>query len=113
MPSMTSFDRGEIVLLPFPFSDQTSSKARPAIISHAKYPSDDLLVVGVTSMGESLRPGEFSIRSWREAGLLHPSYIKRAIATIHSSLIRRRLGHLEKKDLADLDAALRLWFGIT
>jgi mRNA interferase MazF len=110
---MINFERGDVVLLPFPFSDQSSSKIRPAIIAHPKYPSDDLLVVGITSVGDSLRPGEFFIRDWKVAGLLHPSYAKRTIATVRFNLIRRRLGTIQSDDLVDLNVALRLWFGLT
>jgi hypothetical protein len=69
------------------------------------YPSDDLLVVGLTSMGDSMRPGEFPIQIWREAGLIHPSFTKRAVAFVHSSLVRRQLGHLLEVDLLKLDVA--------
>lgn len=70
---MTGYKRGSIVLLPFPFSDQSSAKMRPAVIVNPDYPSEDLLVVAVTSVGDVLRPGEFGIQFWREAGLIHPS----------------------------------------
>ena len=49
---MTGYKRGAIVLLPFPFSDQSSVKIRPAVVVSPDYPSDDLLVVAVTSMGD-------------------------------------------------------------
>ncbi|MBI3876151.1 MAG: type II toxin-antitoxin system PemK/MazF family toxin [Verrucomicrobia bacterium] len=112
MPTTTSYNRGAVVLLPFPFSDQSSAKIRPAVVASPRYPSDDLLVVGVTSVGESLRPGEFPIRSWREAGLIHPSFVKRAVASVSASLVRRQLGQLGDSDLAKLDDAIRLWFGV-
>jgi mRNA-degrading endonuclease toxin of MazEF toxin-antitoxin module len=62
MPTTTTYNRGAVVLLPLPFSDQTSAKIRPAIVVSPRYPSDDLLVVAVTSVGDSLRPGEFPIQ---------------------------------------------------
>jgi hypothetical protein len=34
MPTTTAYDRGAVVLLPFPFSDQSSAKIRPAIIAN-------------------------------------------------------------------------------
>ena len=35
---MTPYDKGDVILVPFPFSDQTTSKKRPAvIISSNKY----------------------------------------------------------------------------
>jgi mRNA-degrading endonuclease toxin of MazEF toxin-antitoxin module len=29
---MTAYERGDIVLVPFPFSDQTTTKKRPAVV---------------------------------------------------------------------------------
>jgi hypothetical protein len=71
-----------------------------------------LLVIALTSMGDVLRPGEFPIRSWRQAGLLHPSFAKRALASVFGDLARKTLGRLERDDLARLDDALRLWLGL-
>ena len=76
------------------------------------YPSDDLLVVAVTSVGDGLRPGEFAFQFWREAGLIHPSFAKRAIASAAGNLVRKQLGQLRESDLAKLDAALKVWFGL-
>jgi mRNA interferase MazF len=112
MPTTTLYKRGSVVLLPFPFSDQTSAKIRPAVIVNPPYPSDDILVVAVTSVGDELRPGEFAIRRWREASLLHPSFAKRAIASVSGNLVRRQIGRLDQSDLTNLDAAVRFWFGL-
>ena len=112
MPTTTSYNRGAVVLLPFPFSDQSSAKLRPAVIVSPAYPSEDLLAVALTSVGGSLRPGEFAIQFWREAGLIHPSFAKRAIASVSDTLVRRQLGTLGNNDLAQLDSALRAWFGL-
>jgi mRNA interferase MazF len=112
MPITTSYNRGTVVLLPFPFSDQSAVKYRPAIVAHPPYPSEDLIVVAITSIGDALRPGEFPIQSWREAGLLHPSFAKRAIASITVSLVRRPLGEIRDDDLARLERALRHWLGL-
>lgn len=109
---MTGYNRGSIVLLPFPFSDQSSTKVRPAVVVSPDYPSDDLLVVAVTSMGDVLRPGEFAIQFWCEAGLIHPSFAKRAVASAANNLVRKLLGQLREPDLAKLDAALKVWFGL-
>ena len=109
---MTGYKRGAIVLLPYPFSDQSSAKIRPAIVVSPDYPSDDLLVVAVTSVGDELRPGEFAMEFWREAGLIHPSFAKRAVASVTGNLVRKQLGQLRESDLVKLDAALGFWFGL-
>jgi len=109
---MTGYERGTIVLLPFPFSDQSSAKIRPAVVVSPQYPSDDLLVVAVTSVGDGLRPGEFALQFWREAGLIHPSFAKRAVASVAGHLVRKQLGQLRESDLVKLDTALASWFGV-
>ena len=69
-------------------------------------------MVAVTSVGDGLRPGEFAIQFWREAGLVHPSFAKRAVASVMASLVRKQLGQLPGSDLVKLDNALRVWFGL-
>jgi len=90
MPPTTSYSRGDILLVPFPFSDQTSVKQRPAlVISADNFQQDgpDLLIMAITSqIGGALRLGEFLIRDWQAAGLLKPSAIKAAITTIETKL---------------------------
>lgn len=41
MPSTTSYEFGDVVLIPFPFTDQTTHKQRPAaVVSSAAYNRD-------------------------------------------------------------------------
>jgi mRNA interferase MazF len=112
MPTTIVYNRGAVVLLPFPFSDQTSAKIRPAVVVNPNFPSEDLLVVAVTSVGDVLRPGEFPLKFWRESGLIHPSFAKRAVASVSSGLVRKQIGQLRETDLAKVDDALRRWFGL-
>ena len=112
MPITTSFNRGAVVLLHFPFSDQSAAKLRPAVILNPNYPSEDLPVVAVSSISDSLRPCESALQFWREAGLIHPSFVKRALSSVWASLVRRTLGQLRADDLTRLDSALRLWLGL-
>ena len=112
MPTTINYNRGAVVLIPFPFSDQSSSKVRPAVVVNPLYPSDDLLVIAVTSVGEMLRLGEFALQFWREAGLIHPSFIKRAVASVANNLVRKQLGSLHETDLRRLNDTVCLWFGV-
>jgi mRNA interferase MazF len=61
-----SFSRGEVVLLPIPFTDLTSRKVRPAIVVGQSTGVGDLFVVPISSQ---LRNVEMALADWREAGL--------------------------------------------
>jgi len=112
---MTGYEFGDVVLVPFPFTDQTTTKQRPAVvISSAAYHRErsDLIIVAVTSQ---IRPvtqtGEAPIVDWRNAGLLKPSVVKPVIATIDRQLVRKRLGHLATADTTALIRALSVIIG--
>ena len=100
---MTPFRRGDVVLVPFDFTDRSGTKWRPAIVvSHDRYNREtpDVLIASVTGNLRAIRhPGDHPIVDWRAAGLLKPSPIQPKLATIESSLIGRRLGALSSGDM--------------
>jgi mRNA interferase MazF len=103
---MTAFEFGDVVLVRFPFTDQSATKQRPAVVisSEAYHRArPDLLIMAITSQARS-RPaiGEASIVRWQEAGLIKPSVLKPLLATVERNLVRRKLGHLEPEDLKAL-----------
>jgi len=83
---MISSEFGDIILVPFPFTDQTQAKKRPAVvISSTAYNTErpDLIIMAVTSQLKPSRiVGEVIIQDWQAAGLLKPSAIKPVITTI-------------------------------
>ena len=107
---MTVYEKGDVVLVPFPFSDQTAIKKRPAvIITSSAYNeiSSDIIIMAVTSQTEKTTGiGECLIQDWQDAGLLKPSAIKPAISTIEQMLVLKKLGRLSHQDLTTLDAIL-------
>lgn len=116
MPSTTAYKFGDVVLVPFPFTDHTSSKKRPAVVVSADAYNQrrhDVIVMAVTS--QLLRaagdPGEVLLGEWAAAGLPKPSLVKPVVATIERSLILRKLGALQAADTEALRAALRQVFG--
>jgi mRNA interferase MazF len=99
---MTDYDFGDVVLVPFPFTDQTTTKKRPAVVvSSSVYNRErpDIVLVAVTSQ---TRPsaffGEVVVTEWKGAGLLRPSVIKPIFATIEKGLLLKKLGRLGKED---------------
>lgn len=110
MPSMTGFEFGDIVLVPFPFTDQTAAKKRPGVvISSDAYQRErpDLIIMAVTSQIKSTQTlGEVFVKDWQGAGLLKPSVIKPVIATIEMPLVIKTLGRLKDDDQAALRSAI-------
>lgn len=96
MPNTTTYNFGDIILVPFPFTDQSTSKKRPAVIvSSATYNSDrpDIILMAVTSRLRHLgKTGEAEVKDWQEAGLLKPSLIKPILATIEKYMVLKKLG---------------------
>ena len=86
-----SFDFGDVVLVPFPFADQSGVKKRPAVIvSSMAYHAQrrDLVIMAITGQ---IRPhpafAEFTLAEWKKAGLLVPSAVKPILTTIENRLV--------------------------
>jgi mRNA interferase MazF len=114
---MTDFKFGDVVLVPFPFSDQTSAKKRPAVVvsSPAYHQSrPDLILMAITSQASlSPRLGEVIIHDWQAAGLLKASLIKPVLTTIERSLVIKTLGQLSIADTQALTRSMARILGPT
>ncbi|HSK73651.1 MAG TPA: type II toxin-antitoxin system PemK/MazF family toxin [Pyrinomonadaceae bacterium] len=112
---MTNYKFGEIVLVPFPFTDQKGTKKRPAVIvSSSAYNLArlDLVLMAITSqIGKIVQNDEIEILEWRKAGLLKPSVVKPVFTTIEKNLILKRLGNLEDNDKENLKKLLEKILG--
>lgn len=101
---MTAWRRGDVVLVPFDFTDRSGSKWRPAVvISSDRYNREapDVLIASITSNLSAIRhPGDHVVGDWQAAALLRPSLLQTKIATVDSSMIGRKLGELSPTDLA-------------
>lgn len=115
MPNMTGYEFGDVILVPFPFTDQSTSKKRPAVvISSSAYHTDrpDVILMAITSQVRPIAAvGEVSVRHVDGCGLLKPSVIKPVIATIARELIIRKLGRLHADDRQALLNGLRVILG--
>ncbi len=114
---MTPYSRRDVVLVPFPFSEQPErAKRRPALVisSDAYHQAcDDMIIAQITSrMSATPRPGDHPIRRWREAGLVAPSLVRARLTTLHRGLIVRRLGVLAEQDVQAFSKALSSALGL-
>ncbi len=109
---MTTYSFGDILLVPFPFTNQTSTKKRPTVvISSNNYnrQKSDLIIMAITSQfNSSLNFGEIIIADFASAGLLKPSIVKPVITTIEKGLVIRKLGLLMNADCQNLRQLIQL-----
>jgi mRNA interferase MazF len=109
---MTSYKFGDVVLVPFPFTDQSSSKRRPAVVvSSAAYHGDhiNLILMAISSqVSGSPRVGEATITDWKKAGLIGRSVVKAVITTIERKLVIHKLGELSDADRNQVERVLRV-----
>jgi mRNA interferase MazF len=115
--STTTWRKGDVVLVPIGFTDQSGSKRRPAvIISSDQYntQSPDVMIASITGNLQAIRhPGDHLLHHWQEARLLRPSLVQTKIATIEISILGRRLGRLSRDDLIELDHGLQEALGLS
>lgn len=106
---------GDVVLVPFPFTDQSAAKQRPGVVvSSLAYhrARRDLILMPITSQVRgSGEFGEVILEDWRSAGLLKPSAVKPVLATFERSLIRKILGRLSARDQQRLRGSITSLFG--
>ncbi len=114
MPSTTNYKRGDVVLVPFPFTGLRSAKQPPALVispDTLNSVRDDLLLAGITSQIPAARAvDEFLIPQDQldACGLPKPSIVKLVkLVALHRSLVIKRIGSLPAPALAQALAQIR------
>jgi mRNA interferase MazF len=117
MPSTTNYKRGEVVLVPFPFTDLSSAKQRPAlVVSPDAFNStrDDVLVAAISSqIPATLGLDEFLIpaNELSVCGLPKPSVLRLTkLVTLHRLLVIKRIGALPARTVAQVMTQMRQLF---
>jgi mRNA interferase MazF len=102
MANASRFCSGDVVLVPFPFTDQSGTKKRPAaVVSSAGYNASrrDIVIMAITSQVRTpLGFGEAMVGDWQSAGLIKQSVLKPVFTTIEQHLVIRTMGQLSAAD---------------
>jgi mRNA interferase MazF len=100
------FSFGDMVLVPFPFTDQSGTKKRPAVVvSSHRYNANrrDIVIMAITSQVRTpLGFGEAMVGDWQGAGLVKESVLKPVCTTIGQGLELRVMGQLSAADIKTL-----------
>jgi mRNA interferase MazF len=112
---MTGFRRGDVVLVSFVFTNESGSKLRPVlVVSSATYHRSrrEAVVAAITSNVRRRLSGDHLLSNWKEAGLLFPSVVTGILRTVERTMVRRRLGSLDRADLEAVGRELRTSLGL-
>src|SRR3989338_4390867 len=102
----------DIILLPFPFSDQSGVKVRPALVlSYDQYnaSTSDLVVCAMTSTRKQSLYSLFISQADIDEGILYEQSAIRAdtLLKIQKSIVIKRIASLKKSTFLKVTASLR------
>ncbi len=112
---MIEFNRGDVVLINFIFSDESGVKLRPAVvISSNGYHRGrkEAILAAITSQVDRLLIGDHLIGDWKAAGLLFPSVATGIIRTEKHEMVSRMLGMMSVIDMQAIDNKLQVMLNL-
>ncbi len=106
--------KGDIVLVPFPFTDLSGQKVRPALILFASKRGEDCIVAFISSRQEKkIRMFDIRVGVSRASGLKVSSLIKLdKIAALQKKIVLGKLGAVEPLLIAEVDKKLKHLFNL-
>ncbi|MDE0083806.1 MAG: type II toxin-antitoxin system PemK/MazF family toxin [Gammaproteobacteria bacterium] len=111
---MRTFERGDVIKVPFPYTDRATRQSRPAVVVSTAQLQDLhglLWVVMITSAANRGWPDDVPVADLRRAGLPVPSVIRSGkIATIDAS-DASKLGQISAAQLRRVTGQIRQKLG--
>ena len=111
---MPAFKQGDVVRVPFPYTDRSTRQHRPALVVSTGGIGENgnlLWVVMITSAENRAWPGDLAISRYEEAGLPAPSIIRPCkIATIEARHAER-LGRIKPRLMIEVVSEMRSILG--
>jgi mRNA interferase MazF len=99
--------QGNVVLIPFPFTDLSGSKVRPALVLMAT--AQDVTLAFISTQLHWQEPTDLLLLPTALNGLRKSSLIRLSkLATIDSTLAKGKLGELTSSELTQVKTNLRL-----
>lgn len=98
---MIAFERFDVVVAPFPFSDMPVRKPRPVLVlSNAAFNKDHGHLIGamITTGARSSWPSDHEIGDLASAGLDHRSVVRWKVFTLPLQFVSKKIGMLSPND---------------
>jgi mRNA interferase MazF len=106
-----TFDAFDVVVVPFPFTERTSTKRRPAlVISNPRVfglEAGHSVLAMITSAKNSDWPLDTPIQDLSAAGLSSASVVRMKLFTLDNQLVVRKAGSLSDPDRLAVTASLQ------
>ncbi|MBN1425288.1 type II toxin-antitoxin system PemK/MazF family toxin [Candidatus Fermentibacteria bacterium] len=104
-------DQWDVVAVPFPFSESSGAKRRPAVVLSGRTFNNagHVVLAMVTTQQHRPWPGDTPVADIDRAGLPRPCIVRLKLFTLDARLIARRLGTLGTDDIAAVRASLRTY----
>lgn len=111
---MAIYKQFDVVVVPFPFTDSSQTKRRPALVisDHQEFAVDKSILAMITTKNHSPWSLDTAIADLDSVGLKTPSIIRFKLFTLEHSLIIRKIGNLGKRDRTVLKAKMRKVFNL-
>lgn len=110
------FERYDIVVVPFPFTDRTSTIRRPALVLSAADPfgreTGQYVLAMITRAARSAWPHDVPLTDLASTGLRVAGVVRMKLFTLDASLVLRRLGMLGEADRVAVSRALEAHLGL-
>ncbi len=107
------YKKGTVVLTPFPFTDLSGTKVRPAVIISHNLRGDDVMLLFITSRKEKTGAHTIPVKPNAYNGLRTTSRILcDKIATVDKKIILGELGALHKDTVHKIDTTLKKVLGM-
>ncbi len=108
---IVTFKAFDVVVVPFPFTDRTTTKRRPALVlsnenTFNRKVGQSVLAM-ITSAKNSDWPLDTNIQDLDAAGLPSDSVVRMKLFTLDDRLVLRKAGQLSSRDKQAAQAALQ------
>jgi mRNA interferase MazF len=98
---MATYSPGDVVIVPFPFTDRRATKRRPALVCSSEafnIESAHLVLAMITTATHGVWPGDVPLQDLGSAGLPAPSVVRWKLFTLDASFVLRSAGSLSTAD---------------
>ena len=105
-----TFKSFDVLVVPFPFTDSTAMKRRPALVLSAEQFQDrigHLVLAMITSRENRGWPLDVEISDLKAAGLSHASVVRMKLFTLDERFVLRKAGRLTETDCQAVQRSLK------